>query len=110
MYEEASQVANDAVGSIRTIASFCAEEKVMEMYQRKCRAPLRRGVKLGILSGAGLGFGNLAYHCSNAFCFYIGAVLATRGQATFGDVFKVNLYLYLYYTILFLSINENYKK
>ncbi|KAJ6343826.1 hypothetical protein OIU76_005552 [Salix suchowensis] len=27
MYEEASQVANDAVGSIRTVASFCAEEK-----------------------------------------------------------------------------------
>ncbi|KAK1557873.1 hypothetical protein Q3G72_033533 [Acer saccharum] len=27
MYEEASQVANDAVGSIRTVASFCAEQK-----------------------------------------------------------------------------------
>ncbi|KAK9092736.1 hypothetical protein Syun_027647 [Stephania yunnanensis] len=29
MYEEASQVANDAVGSIRTVASFCAAEKVI---------------------------------------------------------------------------------
>ncbi|KAH9291620.1 hypothetical protein KI387_043189 [Taxus chinensis] len=28
VYEEASQVANDAVGSIRTVASFCAEDKV----------------------------------------------------------------------------------
>ncbi|KEH36681.1 ABC transporter B family protein [Medicago truncatula] len=28
MYEEASQVANDAVGSIRTVASFCAEQKM----------------------------------------------------------------------------------
>ncbi|KAK9135504.1 hypothetical protein Syun_014834 [Stephania yunnanensis] len=27
MYEEASQFANDAVGSIRTVASFCAEDK-----------------------------------------------------------------------------------
>ncbi|KAK9114166.1 hypothetical protein Syun_020963 [Stephania yunnanensis] len=27
MYEEASQVANNAVGSIRTVASFCAEKK-----------------------------------------------------------------------------------
>ncbi|KAF3449845.1 hypothetical protein FNV43_RR05924 [Rhamnella rubrinervis] len=35
MYEEASQVANDAVGSIRTVASFCSESKVMEMYQKK---------------------------------------------------------------------------
>ncbi|CAN0824531.1 ABC transporter B family member 11 [Linum grandiflorum] len=30
-YEEASQVANDVVGSIRTIASFDAEEKVMQL-------------------------------------------------------------------------------
>ncbi|KAJ6390793.1 hypothetical protein OIU77_024913 [Salix suchowensis] len=30
MYEEASQVANDAVGSIRTVASFCAEEKLVQ--------------------------------------------------------------------------------
>lgn len=30
MYEEASQVANDAVSSIRTVASFCAEQKVMD--------------------------------------------------------------------------------
>nr|CAB3476966.1 unnamed protein product [Digitaria exilis] len=35
MYEEASQVANDAVGSIRTVASFSAEEKVMDLYKKK---------------------------------------------------------------------------
>jgi ATP-binding cassette subfamily B (MDR/TAP) protein 1 len=33
-YEEASQVANDAVDSIRTVASFCAEQKMMDMYQK----------------------------------------------------------------------------
>ncbi|KAG2407375.1 ABC transporter B family member 11 [Vigna angularis] len=32
LYEEASQVANDAVGNIRTVAAFCAEEKVMNFY------------------------------------------------------------------------------
>ena len=31
MYEEASQVANDAVGSIRTVSSFFAEKKVMDL-------------------------------------------------------------------------------
>ncbi|KAK4733129.1 hypothetical protein R3W88_007390 [Solanum pinnatisectum] len=49
--EEASQVANDAIGSIRTVASFCAEEKVMEMYQRKSEAPLKRGAKMDLLVG-----------------------------------------------------------
>lgn len=43
MYEEASQVATDAVGSIRTVASFCAEDKVIALYKRKCEAPLKTG-------------------------------------------------------------------
>ncbi|KAK3037392.1 hypothetical protein RJ639_030154 [Escallonia herrerae] len=89
MYEEASQVANDAVGSIRTVASFCAEEKVMDMYEKKCEAPMKQGVRLGLMSGAGLGFGSFALFCTNAFCFYIGSVLERHGKATFGEVFKV---------------------
>ncbi|KAJ0042290.1 hypothetical protein Pint_17515 [Pistacia integerrima] len=48
MYEEASQVANDAIGSIRTVASFCAEEKVMEIYQKKCEDPLKASIKQGL--------------------------------------------------------------
>lgn len=91
MYEEASQVANDAVGSIRTVASFCAEEKVMEMYQRKCEGPVKQGVRLGMVSGAGLGIGNGANYCASAFCFYIGAVLVFHGKATFGEVFRVRI-------------------
>ncbi|KAJ1418721.1 P-loop containing nucleoside triphosphate hydrolase [Sesbania bispinosa] len=64
MYEEASQVANDAVGSIRTVASFCAEEKVMELYQEKF------------------------YACS----FYAGARLVEDGKTTMTDVFRVRLF------------------
>ncbi|KAJ8549395.1 hypothetical protein K7X08_033102 [Anisodus acutangulus] len=89
MYEEASQIANDAVGSIRTVASFCAEEKVMDMYQKKCEGPMKQGVKIGIVSGASLGFGSFILYCTNAFCFYIGSVLIHHGLATFGQVFKV---------------------
>ncbi|ONI27765.1 hypothetical protein PRUPE_1G103900 [Prunus persica] len=37
MYEDASQVTNDAVGSIRTIASFCAEEKFLCWSPTCCR-------------------------------------------------------------------------
>ncbi|QCD76939.1 ATP-binding cassette [Vigna unguiculata] len=88
-YEEASQVANDAVGSIRTIASFCAESKVMDMYRKKCLEPEKQGVRLGLVSGAGFGFSFLALYCTNAFCFYIGSVLVEHGKATFPEVFKV---------------------
>lgn len=89
MYEEASQVANDAVGSIRTVASFCAEEKVMDIYQKKCEAPRKFGVKQGMISGFSFGLGSSANYLATAFCFWIGARLIEHGKATFGDVFKV---------------------
>ncbi|XP_058212254.1 ABC transporter B family member 9-like isoform X2 [Rhododendron vialii] len=87
-YKEASQVANDAIGSIRTIASFCAEKKVMDMYQTKCQAPMKHGVRVGLVSGTGFGFSLFAFYCTNAFCFYIGALLVEHGKATYEDVFK----------------------
>ncbi|KAF5752776.1 hypothetical protein HS088_TW01G00694 [Tripterygium wilfordii] len=89
MYEEASQVANEAVGSIRTVASFCSEKKVMDLYEKKCEGPLKSGVRIGLLSGTGFGFSFLVLYCTNAFCFYIGALLTKQGKATFGEVFKV---------------------
>ncbi|KAL5577120.1 hypothetical protein UlMin_018819 [Ulmus minor] len=89
MYEEASQVANDAVSGIRTVASFCSEKKVMDMYQKKCEGPLQQGIKVGLISGGGFGFSFFALYCIQAFCFYIGAVLVKHDKATFGDVLKV---------------------
>ncbi|CAN0888669.1 ABC transporter B family member 11 [Linum grandiflorum] len=89
MYEEASQVANDAVGSIRTVASFCAEEKVMELYRKKCEGPMKSGVKQGLISGTGLGLSSLFLYSFYAISFYIGAKLVDKGDATFTDVFQV---------------------
>ena len=89
MYEEASQVANDAVGGIRTVASFCAEKKVMDLYQKKCDAPMKQGVRVGVVSGLGFGISSFALFGAYAVCFYAGAVLVEKGQATFGQVFKV---------------------
>ncbi|KAF6172353.1 hypothetical protein GIB67_024975 [Kingdonia uniflora] len=51
MYGEANQIAKDAVGSIRTIASFCAEEKVMELYKKKCEGPAKSGIRQGLVVG-----------------------------------------------------------
>ncbi|XP_003593853.3 ABC transporter B family member 9 [Medicago truncatula] len=89
MYEEASQVANDAVSSIRTVASFCAESKVMDMYSKKCLGPAKQGVRLGLVSGIGFGCSFLVLYCTNAFIFYIGSVLVQHGKATFTEVFRV---------------------
>ncbi|CAL4909395.1 unnamed protein product [Urochloa decumbens] len=89
MYEEATQVANDAVSGIRTVASFCAEPKVMKTYYGKCKAPLRQGIRQGIVSGLGFGVSFFVLYCTYALCFYVGAKFVLDGKATFTEVFRV---------------------
>ncbi|CAN0853736.1 ABC transporter B family member 9 [Linum grandiflorum] len=89
MYEEASQVANDAVGGMRTVASFCAESKVMELYDQKCQSPIDNAVRAGLTCGFGFGFSFLVLNCINALLFFLGSVFVTRRLATFEEVFRV---------------------
>ncbi|KAF9592904.1 hypothetical protein IFM89_018620 [Coptis chinensis] len=89
MYEEASQVANDAVGSIRTVASFCAEEKVMQLYKKKCEGPMKTGIRQGLISGIGFGISFFLLFNVYATSFYAGARLVDAGKTTFSDVFRV---------------------
>ncbi|XP_028778657.1 ABC transporter B family member 11-like [Neltuma alba] len=88
-YEEASQVANDAVGSIRTVAAFCAEEKVMELYHKKCEGPIKAGIRQGLISGTGLGVSFLVLYSVYGCSFYAGARLVQDGKISFSQVFRV---------------------
>ena len=88
-YEEASQVAMDAVGSIRTVASFCAEQKVMDAYEKKCVSPTRQGMREGVVGSLGLGFTFLVFYLAYALCFYVGAKFVHDRKATFPEVFRV---------------------
>ncbi|KAM3239987.1 hypothetical protein ACQJBY_053588 [Aegilops geniculata] len=89
MYEDASQVATDAVGSIRTIASFCAEKRVVTTYNKKCEALRKQGIQSGIVGGLGFGFSFMVLYFTIALCFYVGAQFVRQGKATFADVSKV---------------------
>ncbi|KAH6790261.1 P-glycoprotein 9, partial [Perilla frutescens var. frutescens] len=89
IFEEASKVANDAIRGIRTIVSISAENKVMEMYQAKCKAPKQQVLWNGTVGGVSLGFANFVLFSIYAFSFYAGAILTNRGHAKFSDVFKV---------------------
>nr|XP_011462872.1 PREDICTED: ABC transporter B family member 11-like isoform X2 [Fragaria vesca subsp. vesca] len=89
MYEDASHVASDAVGSIRTIASFCAEEKVIELYKKKCESPIKTGIRQGLVSGIGFGLSLFLQFSVFAVIFYIGGLLVAAGKTTFSAVFQV---------------------
>ncbi|KAI3846864.1 hypothetical protein MKX03_008457 [Papaver bracteatum] len=93
MYEEASQVASDAVGNIRTVASFCAEGKVINLYQNKCNGLKKTGIKRGLLSGFSFGISFFFMFGVYATTFYAGAILLKHGQITFPEVFRVFLVL-----------------
>ncbi|PHU01605.1 ABC transporter B family member 11 [Capsicum chinense] len=92
LYEDASQVASEAVGSIRTVASFSAEEKVVQLYKRRCEVPVRDGIKEGLLSGAGYGFSMFCLYSVYAISFYAGARLVESGKVTFAEVFRAALF------------------
>uniref|UniRef100_A0A0E0JJS6 MDR-like ABC transporter n=1 Tax=Oryza punctata TaxID=4537 RepID=A0A0E0JJS6_ORYPU len=98
-YEDATQVATEAVGCIRTITSFCAEQKVMNAYEKKCVSPIRQGIRDGVVGALGFGFSFLVFYFAYALCFYVGAKFVHQGIATFAEVFRV-------FFVLVLGINE----
>ncbi|GJS38632.1 ABC transporter B family member 21-like protein [Tanacetum coccineum] len=89
MYEEASQVASDAVRSIRTVASFCAEEKLVKEYRNKCDTPKKKGIHQGLISGVGFGVSNSLLFIMYAASFYAGARFVEAGITTYSDIFRV---------------------
>ncbi|PHU08868.1 ABC transporter B family member 9, partial [Capsicum chinense] len=88
MNDEASQIANDAIGSIRTATSFCAEEKVVDMYQKKCEGPMMKGVKIGIVSEAILGFGSCTLYCSVFLALTFAAIGVSQSTTIAPNVNK----------------------
>ncbi|KAG0461346.1 hypothetical protein HPP92_021643 [Vanilla planifolia] len=89
MYEEASQVASDSVSNIRTVASFCGEDRVMATYQDKCKLPIKQGIRKGIISGLGYGFSIFVLYSSYALCYYVGARFIRDGKITSSEMFRV---------------------
>lgn len=77
------------MSSIRTVASFCAEDKVMDLYQEKCDEPKQQGFKLGLVSGLCYGGSYLALYVIESVCFLGGSWLIQNRRATFGEFFQV---------------------
>nr|BAM11099.1 ABC protein [Coptis japonica] len=89
MYEESSHVANDALRHIRTVASFCAEEKVITLYKSKCQRPRSTAIKLGVMSGIDYGISFFLLFAFYAISFYVGSRLVEDGKTGFSNIFRV---------------------
>lgn len=50
-YLGANMLAGEAVGNMRTVAAFCAEEKVVDLYARELIEPSKRSFTRGQIAG-----------------------------------------------------------
>jgi ATP-binding cassette subfamily B (MDR/TAP) protein 1 len=84
-------MATDAVSSIRTVASFCSEKRVMTIYNHKCEGSKNQGVRTGMIAGLGFGISFLLLNLTYGLCFYVGAQFIRHDKSTFSAVFKVKM-------------------
>ncbi|KAF3659585.1 ABC transporter B family member 12 [Capsicum annuum] len=87
-YEKASRVVNDAVSNIRTVASFCVEEKVVELYKKESNGPIMAGTGQGMISGISYGITSSFILLVYAASAYAGARLVQDGKISITDTFR----------------------
>lgn len=89
LYEQATQLAMDAVSNIRTVASFTAEGMVLRQFDERLEGPLkaarRQAVTLGINQAITQAMSNLP----QALVFYVGGVFVDRKIITFEEMMVV---------------------
>ncbi|KAI3888344.1 hypothetical protein MKX03_003096 [Papaver bracteatum] len=90
---KANQVAFGAVGGIRTVASFNAEEKVANLYKIKCTSSRRQENRRGLITGVVFGFAVFLIYAGAAICFYAGNHFVRDGKTSFEEMFRVNFLL-----------------
>ncbi|KAL8150536.1 hypothetical protein V2J09_020344 [Rumex salicifolius] len=86
-YSKANMLAGEAVGNIRTVAAFCAEEKVLDLYAQELVEPSKRSFTRGQIAGVFYGVSQFFIFSSYGLALY-GSVLMGRGICGFKSVMK----------------------
>ncbi|MCO5571430.1 hypothetical protein L7F22_025170 [Adiantum nelumboides] len=104
MYEQTSQIAHEAISSIRTVASFCAEKKVLCFYQNKSIDCVKAGIRRALIGGFGLGVSYVVMYGSLGLSFWVGGHLVFSGKVTFDGFIKTFLAIELSAFAVSLSV------
>ncbi|WMV55923.1 hypothetical protein MTR67_049308 [Solanum verrucosum] len=94
-YEKASRVVNDAVSNIRTVVSFCVEEKVVELYEKESDVPIMTATRKEMISGISYGITSSFIFLVYAASGYAGARLVDNGTISNSATFRVFLAVFL---------------
>ncbi|PKI46864.1 hypothetical protein CRG98_032675 [Punica granatum] len=87
-YLRANMLAGEAVSNIRTVAAFCAEDKVLDLYSRELIEPSRRSFSRGQMAGIFYGISQFFIFSAYGLALWYGSVLMGKELASFKSVMK----------------------
>ncbi|GMP95459.1 hypothetical protein CsSME_00044503 [Camellia sinensis var. sinensis] len=87
-YLKANMLAGEAVSNIRTVAAFCSEEKVLDLYAQELVEPSRRSFTRGQIAGIFYGVSQFFIFSSYGLALWYGSVLMGKEISSFKSVMK----------------------
>ncbi|PSR89248.1 ABC transporter B family member 2 like [Actinidia chinensis var. chinensis] len=87
-YLKANMLAGEAVSNIRTVAAFCSEEKVLDLYSQQLIEPSRRSFIRGQIAGIYYGVSQFFIFSSYGLALWYGSVLMGKQISSFRSVMK----------------------
>ncbi|XP_057448648.1 ABC transporter B family member 2-like [Lotus japonicus] len=87
-YLKANMLAGEAVSNMRTVAAFCSEEKILDLYANELEGPSRRSFQRGQIAGIFYGISQFFIFSSYGLALWYGSVLMGKELASFKSVMK----------------------
>ncbi|CAJ1931114.1 unnamed protein product [Sphenostylis stenocarpa] len=87
-YLKANMLAGEAVSNIRTVAAFCSEEKVLDLYANELVDPSKRSFKRGQIAGIFYGVSQFFIFSSYGLALWYGSTLMAKELASFKSIMK----------------------
>ncbi|CAA6669644.1 unnamed protein product [Spirodela intermedia] len=92
-YRKANMLAAEAVSNIRTVAAFCSEDKVIDLYSRELEEPSKQSFRRGQAAGLFYGVSQFFIFSSYALVLWYGSVLMSKELASFKSVMRTFMVL-----------------
>uniref|UniRef100_A0A1D1XWC8 ABC transporter B family member 2 n=1 Tax=Anthurium amnicola TaxID=1678845 RepID=A0A1D1XWC8_9ARAE len=92
-YLKANMLAAEAVSNIRTVAAFCSEEKVIDLYSQELEEPSKQSFRRGQAAGIFYGVSQFFIFASYALALWYGSVLMGKELASFKSIMKTFMVL-----------------
>ncbi|KAL9327339.1 hypothetical protein ACSQ67_007984 [Phaseolus vulgaris] len=87
-YLKANMLAGEAVSNIRTVAAFCAEQKVLDLYANELVEPSKRSFNRGQIAGIFYGISQFFIFSSYGLALWYGSVLMEKEISSFKSIMK----------------------